>query len=195
MENKQLNSVESIELIQQMITATREKYEKGSGDMFLIWGYTSLLVGIITTLQVYYTQNISYSFLWWAIPVIGWPITIYTNRNRERGAKTYVDTFINNVWYVVGTFAVLFPLAGMFSAVIGFLIIPIESLLLCMGVIITGLTVRVKALLWGGIMAAALAFLMFFITTGYEYVFLAIFVVGMIFPGHILNYKAKCSKN
>lgn len=197
MENKQLNSAESIALIQRMITATREKYEKGGGNMFLIWGYTSLFVGALTTLLVYLTQNYNYLFLWWAIPIIGWPISYFVNRGKSKEVKTYIDTFINNVWYVVGAFAILFPAAGMFSAVINFMIIPFEALLLCVGVIITALTIKIKALLWGGIMASILAFLMFFIRTGevYTYLFLAMFIVGMIIPGHILNYRGKCLKN
>lgn len=63
MEDKQLNTAESLDLIQRMITATREKYERGSGNMFLIWGYTSLIVVVITTLLVQLTQNYNYSFL------------------------------------------------------------------------------------------------------------------------------------
>lgn len=195
MEDKQLNSAESFALIQRMITETRHKFERGSGTMFLIFGYTSLLVGGVVTLLVHLTSNYDYSFLWWAIPFIGFTLSYFINKDKPKEVQTYLDTFIDRVWQILAVFLLVFPAVGMFSPLVNFMIIPFESLMLSIGILITGVTIKAKPVIWSGIIAAILSFLMFFITTGYEYVFMAMFLLGMIIPGHILNYKGRCLKN
>lgn len=195
MEEKTLNSAESLALIEQMIAATREKYEKGSGNAFLVYGYTSLFVGTLTTVLVSLTGNLSFLFLWWLIPVLGFPINYFVNADKVKGAKSYLDSFVGNLWLVLGAFLVIFPLVGMFSPLVGFMIIPFESLMLSIGILVTGISIKSTPVILSGIFAALLSFVMYFISTGYEYVFLAMFVLGMIVPGHLLNHKARCSKN
>lgn len=196
MEDKQLNSVESIALIQRMIDVTREKYERGGGTAFLIFGYTSLVVGAIVGLLVHLTGNYYFNFLWWAIPVIGFPVRYFIDRGKPKAVQTYIETFISRVWLVLAVFLLLFPLVGVFSDLVNLMIIPFESLMLSIGILITGVTIKVKPIVLSGVVAAVLSFLMFFISTGYEYLFMAMFILGMIVPGHVLNYRAKrCSKN
>lgn len=75
------------------------------------------------------------------------------------------------------------------------MIIPFEALMLSVGVIMTGLTINFRVLTLGGFIALALSLLMYFLSYGYNYVFIAMFIVGMIIPGHVLNYKGRCSKS
>ena len=195
METKQLNSQESIELIQRMISATRQGYEKNGGRTFLIWGYTSFGVALFYLLMTHLTANPAWGWAWWAIPIIGWPIQLLTKKPKP--VTTYVDKVISIVWCTVGAFAVLFPLVAMFSLAGRLPVIPIETMLLCMGVIITGLLIKFRPLVVGGIVSALLGFAMYFVPgdKSFVYLFAAMFVVGMVVPGHILNYKARCSKN
>lgn len=195
MENKQLNSEESIALIQRMITATREKYERGSGTSFLIFGYVSFIVAIATTLAIKLTGNYSFAFLWWAIPVVGFPINFYVNRNKPKQIKTYIDKFLDQVWMVLSFFLILFPLVAILSSLNGKMIIPFEALLLSVGMLITGISIKITPVIWSGISAAVLSFGMFFTSSGDEYMFMAMFLFGMIIPGHVLNYRGKCLKN
>lgn len=195
MEDKQLNSAESIALIQRMITHTREKYERGGGNSFLIFGYTSLFVGALTTLAIKLTSNMYFSFLWWLIPLIGFTLSYLVNRNKPKTVNTFIDKIIGHIWQILAIFLLLFPLAGMFSPLLNYMIIPFESLMLSIGILLTGAVIRDWTVIMSGVIAALLSFFMLFITTGYEYVFMAMFVLGMIIPGHILNYRARCSKN
>ena len=57
MEDKKLNEKESLELITQMIQNTRRNLDTGSGNMFLVWGYVSVLV-TLTVLAGGYLQRI-----------------------------------------------------------------------------------------------------------------------------------------
>lgn len=195
MEDKTLNSKESLELITRMIAETRNNLEKGGGTTFLIWGYTSVLVSIAVLVSVGLTDNYNWQWLWWALPVIGNVLMYFHLRNRAKTVKTYIDKFIGYIWLTIGIVATVFPIVGMFSAVANFMIIPFEALLLSIGVILTGLTIRFTTLIIGGFIALALSLLMYFLSDGYTYVFIAMFVVGMIIPGHTLNYKGRCLKS
>lgn len=195
MEDKTLNSKDSLELITRMIAQTRNNLEKGGGTTFLIWGYTSVLVSVAVIISLHMTDNHAWQWLWWAIPVIGNVLMYFHLRGRPKIVRTYVDKFIGYIWLTIGIVATAFPIVGMFSALANFMIIPFEALLLSVGVIMTGLTLRFTTLIIGGFISLLLSLLMYFLSDGYTYVFIAMFVVGMIIPGHILNYKGRCLKN
>lgn len=196
MENNELNSQQSIDLIKQMIDSTRTRYEKNGGSIFIIWGYTSIGVALLYALAIHFTQNDAWGWIWWAIPVVGWSIMWATHKSRVKSVTTYVDRVVDTVWTVVGAFAVAFPLAAMFSWPLGFSIIPVEAMLLCIGVVLTGALIKLRQIVVCGIGAALLSFLMFFTTDDlWVYLFAAMFAVGMVLPGHLLNHRARCSKN
>ncbi len=199
MEDKQLNSTESLELIQRMITQTRTNMEQGSGTIFLIWGYTTILVAIVTNLLVYYTQNPYFFWGWFANPVIGWSAMNLYLRKREKPVRTFVDRVISITWVVIGIAAALVPLMQFIKSSTGAFVIPTEALILSIGVLITGAVIRFTQLIVGGGISMILSFVLY--TTNLTYinvtiVFMAMFIVSMIIPGHILNYRGKrCSKS
>lgn len=194
MENKVLNSSESLELITKMISQTRKGYEKGGGVLLLMWGYVSVVVTALVFILDIYCESSSINYVWWLIPIVGYPLSYFISRGREKRVRTYIDTFISYIWIVIGSIAVLFPLVAMFSWFVSFFIIPVESMILTVGIILTGLALSFRPLVIGGCVALALSFLMFFIKD-FALVFIAMFVVAMIIPGHILNYRGKCLKN
>lgn len=196
MENKTLNSAESLELISRMIAETRGKLEKGGGTIFLIWGYTATIVAIAVFSLVSLTGNYLFQWLWWTIPTVGWSFMYFHLRNRQKSVKTYIDKFIGYIWLTIGIVAVALPVVGMFSAVANFMILPFEALIVSVGVVMTGLTIRFKTLTVCGFIALALSFLMTLVGGDwYIYIFIAMFIVGMIIPGHALNHQKRCSKN
>ncbi|MEG1648487.1 MAG: hypothetical protein RR277_01200 [Rikenellaceae bacterium] len=194
MEDKTLNSKESLELITRMIAQTRRGYESGGGIALLVWGYTSVLVTALVTVLDHYIQASWINLLWWLIPLVGYTLMYLVMRDRVKPVKTYIDKVISYIWIVTGGVAVIFPFVALFSNFISFFIIPVESLILITAIIITGLVISFRPLVVGGCIALALSFSMYFISD-FAYVFMALFVVAMIIPGHILNHRGKCSKS
>jgi hypothetical protein len=66
-QDRQLNEKESLELIARMIQNTKQKMEEGSGTMFLIWGYITVIVTLLVWGIVFYTQNYYWQFLWFLL--------------------------------------------------------------------------------------------------------------------------------
>lgn len=196
MENKELSPEQGIELIKKMIESTRTRYEKNGGSFFLIWGYVSLFVGVIYIVGRQWTDAPEWGLVWWAVPAIGWPIMWAKGCLRTPEVTTYIDRVTQTAWVVVGAFTVGFPLVSLLSGYLVEVILPIEAMLLCIGMVLTGALIRSREILFCGIGAALLNFSMFF--TAREvwcYLFAAMFAVGMVVPGHLLNYRARCSKN
>ena len=202
MEEKTLNSQQSLELIAAMIRQSQRKLERGGGTIFLIWGYTSLLVSAVVVALVYLGYGDISNWAWWAIPIIGWGGTWNVLRKRPKQVSTYIDRFIGYIWITIGIVAMLFPIVlisttimgDLTKHIIGFVMIPILSTILCIGVTLSGLVLRFRPLIIGGFAAIVLSFGMFF-TQYYIYLFMLMFIVSMIIPGHILNCRAKCSKS
>lgn len=193
MEEKQFNEKESLELISQMIRNTRQRFEKGNGIPFLIWGYTTVLVSLAVWYMLSSTGNPKWNYLWFLIFVIGFPLMIITIKkgNKNKGVKTYVDKVISYVWFVIGISAFIPSLAASFIQ--GFPILFLITVLISIGTAITGLIIKFTPLTVAGFIGMFLSIFCLILdnTTDSILVFAALFVVIQVIPGHILNWKGK----
>ncbi len=190
--NKQLNEKESLELIAQMIRNTRQKMEEGSGTLFLIWGYITVVVTMLVWTIVCYTQNPYYQYFWFLLPIAGSILTIIYKKkeNRKPRATTYVDRIINYVWWVVGTSGFILSVISIVSY--SFPILFVIVLIMGIGTTLTGLIISFRPLVISGILGMAVSIVLSFLSWKFQLpLFSLIFVFMMIIPGHYLNYKAK----
>ena len=188
MEEKPLNEKESLELITRMIKNTHQKLEEGNGIPFLVWGYTSIIVSILVWYQLKITQNYLWNLLWFLIPLIGFPIQMLLQRKRERGIKTYLEKIIKYVWTVIGVAGFVVSMGAMFYWKIPILFIII--VLMATGTAITGLIIQFKPIIISGFVSILLSFGCLIFSHSYSIlVFALVFLLMMVIPGHILNFK------
>ncbi len=189
MEEKSLNSKESLELIAHMIQSTRSKLEKGGSIYFLIWGYISF----ITTIAVYAALTLSgnphYNWLWFAIPVIGVPTMAFFQRRTPEKNTTFLGRIIGYVWLVIGIVVMFVPVVSIFLD-FRFPILAVIGILLSIGVTLTGLIIEFKTFWIAGLICIALSFCTLFVK-GMDQIIIygIIIIVSMIIPGHILKRK------
>lgn len=187
MEDRKLKEQESLELITQMIRDSRKSVEYKAGTFSLIWGYVTVVVSLLVYVGWYLTQSSAIGWLWFLIPIAGSIVTWLFNRNRPSLKKTYLDKVIGQIWMVLGlvgwglaVLCVLLP--GSFSIL--FLI----SLLMGMGVTMTGCIASYKVYIGFGVAGIMLSFLCLFVKSPEQVlVFAGIFIFMMIIPGHLLN--------
>lgn len=191
---KEFNTKESIALIERMIEATRDHYEKGAGTVFLIWGYICFAVSLAVLILVYRFEMYWAVWLWWAIPVLGFPISFIYNRGKKEAVKTHISKFIHYIWLVTGVMATAIPIICSIGKI--YTLIPtLEIMILGMATCITGLVIKSNVIKFSGIIAAAISLVMLFNYNGtvlmfYDIVaFIIAIVVAMIIPGHILNRR------
>lgn len=203
MEEKKLTELESISIIAEMISRTKERYI-GDGNIMMMWGWLTVAVTCLVWSLLAATLNPAWNWLWFLIPAIGGTLTPIMAKKSERkqGVKTFSDKISSQIWLAVGLIGMIativclgFGFAGIYAwslmFVYALIIVPFAE-------IVQGLIVREKSLVIGG--AAGIAVGIF--TTGclisnitlYAYWFLPTFMLAfvcmMIIPGYIINRKA-----
>ena len=189
--DRPLNAAENIALVGRMIDNTRSRMVRNAGRPFLIWGYAT----VVTTLAVWAAYALfpgrNWYYLWLLLPVFGTALSLLTMPKADDGrVYTFIDRVIGQVWLVMGLTAWFVSMLSLFSQ-IRLPILFIILLTMGMGTTITGLIIRFRPATAGGTAAIVLAPVSL-IVSGYwmPALFAAGFVVMMIIPGHILNYKS-----
>lgn len=197
MENNKFNEKDSLELITRMIQNTQNKLTKNEGRTFLIWGYLTVFITLAVWSSVTYTGNYYWNFLWLAIPIVGWSLTlIYEKKDRtQKGTKSYLETIINYIWLVLTVLTFTFTISSSLNSFSHILFITLQ--LIGAGVVLTGLIIKFKPSIYSGITVLILSLSTLFIeNNNYTFlIFVLSFISMMIIPGHILNYKWRRQKN
>lgn len=191
MEERKLEAAESLALIGRMIENTRSRMVRNSGRPLLAWGYATVLTTLIVWGAVVYFQDGRWNYLWILLPLLGWLLMWITREKKREGeVHTFVDRVIGNIWMVMGLSAWFVSMISLFS-LIRLPILFVIILIMGMGTAVTGLIIRFTPATIGG--AAAIVIAPFSIIVGNAWqplLFIISFVVMMIVPGHILNYKS-----
>ena len=202
MEEKKFTEKESLELISQMIQATRKNLVKGQGNYFIIYGYTAAILSVI----IYTLLRMIPTPWWWT----GWflmflPVIILAFKGKENtpAVVTYTDSMVNKVWQVMGasfslTVLVMLALSLLVGKCDFTLMLPLCLLYASIGTAITGLAIQEKCLLYTPLAGFLLAIYMLMSYTinnsadiRWNLYFGLSFVVMMIIPGYMLNNKSE----
>ena len=187
MEEKKLNQNESLEIISKMIKETRTNLERDGGGIYLLWGYLWLIVALAIYFLILKTGDYRVQWLWFAMPLIGYPTMIYMLKKREKGAVTFVGRVIGSIWITIGVAAGLLSLY-MLVDYKAYPILFVMALLVNVGVAISGLVIKFKPVIIAGFLGIALSFVMLMVSGPSQILVYAGFAVLMlIIPGHILN--------
>lgn len=192
-EKEDLNERESLELITRMIQNTKCRMAENAGMPFLLWGYMTVAVSLLVWFMLKQTGNADWNYLWFLLPLVAFPGTLWSGRKRKKMVRTYVDRIIGYVWTVFGLSAFLLSCVAVFWCDIPILFTIL--LLMGMGTALTGLIVGMKVVTVGGVLGALLSLGCFFIPGISQMLFFALaFVFMMVIPGHMMNRMASRNK-
>ena len=206
MEERKITEAESIEIITSMISRTKDRLVKGSGNILLMWGYLIVAVTALIWVLLVTTNNPAVNWLWFLIWIIGGIATpIMAKKERvASGSKSYTDKLTSQMWSVVG-------LTGIASALLclGFLVIvgkdswsmmfAFALIIVPMAEIMQGLVIKEISLIAGGSIGlltgifttCCISAHVALMASWFMPLFIIAFAAMMIVPGHILNSKAK----
>lgn len=205
MEDKKLTEKESIEVITSMIERTKTRY-LGSGNIMLLWGYLVTIVSLLVWIMIATTHNYAWNWLWFAIPVLGSPISCIMARKEQRvkGAVTYSDKLTSRLWIIFGMSEIILSCLCLGFYFIGDIncwgaMILFTIMIIPAAEIAQGLIIKEKCLTFGGIIGLSIGMVSVCCVMGniplsaswYMPLFIFAFIVMMIVPGHIINRKAK----
>ncbi|MCB9202851.1 MAG: hypothetical protein H6604_07385 [Flavobacteriales bacterium] len=146
MENKNLSTKESLEIIQSMIEKSSERYNSNYRFYFLLWGFLliSASVGHFLLLKIEKSEWITY--LWLGIVFVG---VLFSILKKGSQTKSYLDYYLSYVWKFQMLFFVLSPVVAIQNGMQN----PMPIIMLAMGVfcIMTGFFLKNQLQLLGGI--------------------------------------------
>lgn len=205
MEEKRMTERESLAVITEMISRTKERYI-GDGNIMLMWGYLTVAVSVLVWVLLTATGNLNWNLCWLLIPLIGGIVAPIMSRKHKVkcGVKSYSDRVTSQIWLGVGIYAIV---AMLFNLGFGILAhIPTGAVMLIFALAIVpfaevaqGIIVKEKSLIIGGAVGLLIGIVTLCCIVGdvalrvnwYMPLFIVAFVCMMIVPGHIINYKSR----
>ena len=186
--------IESLPLIQAMINKAKDQFSE-NGHLYLLWGWVILVCSIGHFILIKYFLFENAAMIW----MLTWVAVIYQfyylwKQHKKRKVRTYTDDVIGWIWI---SFMILMFLFGFFFARaigqqyyqfmnVGFLA------LYGMPTFLSGITLRFKPLIAGGICCWILSVIASFTSYQYHLLFLALAVIiAWIIPGYKLRERFK----
>ena len=198
MEERKLNEKESLELIAQMIQNSKKNLQVGRGNQFILWGWIGAITSLAVMCMQMWTNNPMWNWLWFAIPVIGWPMMMWQMKKEEKPVVTFTDKVLRSVWLSIGGIGMTGLTLMAIYAKNMMLMLPGVSILIAIGVFITGAILDDRALktrTFGALLLIMMAschivfmqddFYWYYITFSFG------FIVMLVMPGYHLNKEAK----
>lgn len=189
MEEKEFSPEDSLALIQSMIDKTKHRISDKS-FYFVFWGWLVFLCSIAQYISI--KVGFAYGDKVWLLMPVGAVVTIiYSMRvNKERKAKTYMDSFMGYLWTGFGLALVAtLAMGGMLGVKATFFF-----LMVLYGVFtfITGGVLRFPPLVFGGLCSLTCAIFSVFLNDENQLLCIAFALLcSYIIPGHLLAMQNK----
>lgn len=188
METNEMTPEQSLQVISDAIAKSRKDFERNAGTPMILWGVIVLIFSIVIWLLLRTTDNLMWNFLWFGIPVAGWPLSHLFLKDKEiKGARNFVNDTIGQIWIGYGIFAVV--TAAALSFVAAEYIGPITIALLGYAAAMTGMVLKNRFITVGGLITGigGVVALCLFRNCDATLVFTAVSVVSLILPGIMMN--------
>lgn len=194
MSTNNLSPEESLTIINKAISNYKMNY-KENAKIFLLWGWSLTLASLSNffILKILHTQE-AYNLMgpyslgnWFVFMIITFTIQFFMLRKIDRAKKVYshLDSHIKNLWIVT---AASFFVAAFLCIKLGIAPPPFMLLIAGIATTTTGLLIKFKPLMFGG-----MAFFIFSIATTFvvnEYIALIVcfsIICGYLIPGYFLK--------
>lgn len=182
---------ESMELIASMINKVKNRVGE-SGTLYLLWGWVVLVCCLVQFAGLHFFHYEKVYFIWYAT----WLLLIYqffylSRKRKARKVKTYTDEINIFVWIV---FTVCLVLVLFISIRFGYydIIDPLLLVLYGMPTFLSGIILKFKPLVIGGICCWVLSAFSPFVPVDYQLLLLSAAVISAwIIPGYRLKENFK----
>ena len=105
-QNKEMTASESLQLITETFNKNRKDILRSSAKFFIFWGALLTAISLIIYLLWHFKGNPSWNFLWFTMPVIGYPLAALMGRYKDGQPQNEVSKMLGGVWGVFGAFAI-----------------------------------------------------------------------------------------
>jgi hypothetical protein len=183
---KNLSAQESLDIITAMIQQAKGNVQRNS-FYFLLWGWVVTLanLGMYALLQLEYQRP----YLVWVITIPAWLLSMYRayRTGSERKQRTLLEQITIWTWisFSITIFIIIF-----FGYRINYQLNPLILLISAIPALVSGIALRFRPLIWGGVLFWAFGITGFVVPIGSQNLVGAVAVLcGFLIPGYLLKNK------
>ena len=183
--DNELKPAESLQLIAEVIGRTKENI-KVHGWLFLVWGWLIAAASILFFVLHQYTSFRLYFLPFPVLVAIGITLTIRSYTQQSQSAETYIAYYLKNLWLALGLGFMVVVFASIMQAHAPF---TYTMLLGGIGTLASGLALRFRPLVIGGILFLLFSAGSVFVAENYAPLLQALAVLaGYLIPGYLLKH-------
>ncbi len=193
MKTDQLTPEQSLALITQVINQARGRFEE-NGFIYVFWG---TLIALASFGQFWLLRTGHYNIHWY--PYLLMPLgavyssVYYAGKNRNR-TQNPIGKILSVLWIALATNMIVLGFA--FAGSLKENLIPVILILLSVGILASGATLRSKILLFAGMIIGIAAFVAFYVSRLYQPLLMGtVSVVAILIPGIILMMRHEREEN
>ncbi len=119
MENNNENNMtaqQSFSIITEMVNNSRRSILQNSAKHFLLWGALLTIMSLVIYETIHITRNPIWNLLWFAMPLIGFPMAHFIGRNKVEVPQNIISKQLHGVWLAYCAFIVVISAVFMFIA-------------------------------------------------------------------------------
>ena len=192
MQDENISGAESIRIIQNMINKAKNQFSE-NGFMYLLWGWAVLVCSVAEFILLHYIKYEQHYLVWTLV----WLVLIYQifylrKKYKTRTVGTYTEDIIKYVWicFAIVMFMMGFVLGRLLGAEYYKYINPVLLVVYGIPTFLSGIILRFRPLVIGGICCWLLSILATFSGYDYQLLFLsAAVILAWIIPGYLLRAK------
>jgi len=185
-QEKNLSALESLQVITEAISKTKEDFKENS-FYFMLWGWLIALASFSFFVLHQYTA-FQYYFLPFPVLVAAGIITTLTwffKRKSAHPTEGYLNYFLSRMWLVIGISFIIMVFVAVSQKLQPFLF---TLIIAAMGTLVSGLAMKFKPLITGGILFFIAAVIGLYIPAGYQpALFGTAIIAGYLIPGYLLK--------
>lgn len=186
---KDFSPEESLQLIQSMITKTKDAVAVDSFYL-LFWGWLVFVCCVVEYILMVYFKYPYHSFVWFTMPLGGIVSAVYSTRQaRKRTSTTYIEEALGFLWIAIGIafFVMVFinVISDAWKTAFTYYI-----LMYAIGTFVSGKLIRFQPLVIGGILNFILAAVSIKFNFANQLLIGAVAILtSYIIPGHLLRIR------
>ncbi len=182
-----LSAQQSLGIITEMINTAKGNVQQNS-FYFLLWGWVVLLAN----LGMFVLTNLEYKYPYavWAITIPAWIISLYRGfrQGKKQGVRSHLDSINGYLWITFGV--CIFTIVA-FGSKLNFQLNPLILIISTIPTFLSGVIIRFKPLMIGGVMFWLAGILGFLMPMNYQPLVGAVAILfGYLIPGYLLKGRS-----
>ena len=113
-QNNEMTAQQSLQLITETFNRSRKGILSNSAKYFMLWGALLTVISLVIYLLWHFTGKPQWNFLWFAMPVIGYPVAAMMGKYDVDVPQNEVSKMLTGVWRVFGIFAIALSALAVF---------------------------------------------------------------------------------